>query len=224
MPIDRASVRLAAALVAVALTPAFSENPSPPPAVGACGCEGAITMETDIRFDRTFTGKYRPGEPYDYVTVDPAGTGETFADAGISIRVRLKCENLGDDWLVGYPPQAFQLYSPGLCMCSPVQADAAPDEEGWFEFSGTLHAGGCTQGIELYAEGTYAGELPINFNSTDSFFASPCYTDASDISAFAEIFGDPGAWDICFDYNESGPPIDASDLAHLAAHIGAACE
>ncbi len=215
---------LLAITVVTVLSSDVCSSEAPPRNV--CGCEGEITYESDIRFERTYTGRYRTGEPYDYVTVEPNGTGETFADAGITVRVRIKCENRPNDWLVGYPAFSFQLWSPGLCMCSSGKfADASPDEDGWVEFSGTVNAGGCAEGIDLWIEGTFVATLPINFNSTDTVAASPCHTDAADLAAFAEVFGDPDAWGICFDYNESGPPtIDASDLAYFASRLGATCE
>jgi hypothetical protein len=51
--------------------------------------------EVELSFERTFTGSYRPGEPHDVMTIDPAGTGDTFDSAGIHLRVRLYCEFSG---------------------------------------------------------------------------------------------------------------------------------
>ena len=218
---------LALAIMTIPASEAFPSEVSSSAALprNACGCEGEVTLETEIRFEQTYTGRYRTGEPYDYVTVNPNGTGETFADVGISIRARIWCENRPVSSFAGTPADLFQLYSTDLCMCVGKFADAAADEDGWVAFSGTLRAGGCAEGIDLWVDGVFAGTLPINFNSTDTAVASPCHTDAADLAAFAEVFGDPNAWGICFDYNESGPPtIDASDLAYFAARLGATCE
>ena len=67
------------------------------------------------------------------------------------------------------------------------------------------------------------GTLPIKINSTDSGQASPCYTDAGDHAALARKLGNPAEWDLRFDYNESGVPVDAGDLAYIASALGAAC-
>jgi hypothetical protein len=184
--------------------------------------------EVDVTFDRTYSGNYRPGEPYDYVTINPDGSGETFEDMGITLRLRLICGLLGQPPgtpIVGMPANEIVLFSSSLCFCAPKTADHDTDADGWTQISGTIAGGGCAQGLEIYVDGIFAGSVPININSTDSVLESPCFTDASDLAALAEKLGDPNAWDICFDYNESGPPtIDASDLAFFAAALGATCE
>ena len=42
------------------------------------------SMYCTVSFTRTYTGSYRLGEPYDYVTIAPDGSGETFAATGIT--------------------------------------------------------------------------------------------------------------------------------------------
>lgn len=179
-------------------------------------------VELDVRFTRVYTGNYNTGQPYDYVTISPDGNGETLADMGITIRFRLKCHSTG--WpIVQIPADRMILFNNALCMCSYLTADRPTDADGWTEFTGTIAGGGCAQGLDLYVDGIFMASIPVNINSTDSGTASPCQTDAGDIGLLASKLGDPGAWDICFDYNESGQPIDAGDLAFLASHLGAAC-
>ena len=190
-------------------------------------CEqGELQMEAQIEFGRVYTGNYRHGEPYDFVTVDPSGTGESFADAGISIRARFACLRPGQDpiLLVGEPAASIVLYNPNLCMCIPMAADAGTDADGWVEWSGSPAAGGCAQGLSVFVDGVYFGDIPINLNSADFGSASPCFTDHSDLAVFVTHLGQVDLWDICFDFNESGPPtIDAADLAFFASTLGAAC-
>ena len=184
-------------------------------------------------FSRTYTGNYNPGQPYDYVTVAPDGTGETFAQFGITIRVFLKnCQGVP---IVGVPAQQIALFSPDLCICPDgAHSDAATDANGMATFSGTLKAGGCVTRVDVYAEGTYIdtvrGPSPdlvsVKLNSTDaaSQGISPCFTDSADLAGFAARIGKSTQYNICWDYNESGgPTIDSADLAFFASVIGAAC-
>jgi hypothetical protein len=41
----------------------------------------------EVEYACTFTGSYRTGEPLDIITIAPDGSGETFAENGISIEV-----------------------------------------------------------------------------------------------------------------------------------------
>lgn len=68
--------------------------------------------------------------------------------------------------------------------------------------------------------------MTVKINSPDAAQqgTSPCYTDSSDLAAFAQRIGRPSLYSICFDYNETGgPTIDASDLSMFASYIQAAC-
>ena len=195
--------------------------------VSHCSCSDLcepILADIDLQFGRVFEGAYRPGEPYDVLTIDPAGSGETFEEMGISLRVRLRCEYSGL-FLVGLPAESIILYSTQLCTCSGWKpADAPTDENGWTSFSGTIRGGGCATHLSLFADGLGVAQIPIRINSTDMATASPCNVDASDLAGFAERLGRPESYSICFDYNESGPPtIDASDLAFFASSLGSQC-
>ena len=186
--------------------------------------------EIDLTFDRTYTGNYRPGEPYDYITINPAGTGETFEDMGITLRIRLLCVSTGTPLdqgqpIVGLPPDQIVLFSRSLCTCDWINPDRETDTDGWTEFSGTIAGGGCAEGLDLFVEGVFVDTIPVNINSTDVGITSPCHTDASDLVELAAKLGVPEEWSICFDYNESGPPtIGASDLAFFASILGANCQ
>jgi len=186
-------------------------------------CEG-ILADVDLQFSRVFEGAYRPGEPYDVLTIDPACTGETFEEMGITLRVRLRCE-LSGLFLVGLPAEDIILFNTQVCMCSGYKtADAPTDENGWTTFSGTICGGGCATSLTLIADGIFVTNIPIRTNSPDIATASPCHVDASDLSALAQRLGRPESYNICFDYNESGPPtIDAGDLSYFASTLGNQC-
>lgn len=194
--------------------------------VRSCGGdipEEGYACECSVTFGQTYSGSYRHGEPYDCLTIEPDGSGETFAERGITIRVRVKCILTGY-YVVGFPAEKIVLYAPNLCICPGGNiADHATDENGYTEFSGTIRAGGCTNSLTLFVDGQFVTQLPIRINSTDTGVASPCYVDACEVAALAIKLGRPDLWSLCFDYNESGPPIDASDLAYLAHYFGATC-
>ena len=215
------------ALVALAGSIAFTAGPAR--AQASCwpsrpphDIQEGIIADVDVRFGRVYTGTYRHGDPYDFVTVDPAGTGETFEDMGISIRVRLRCE-LSLQAIAGMPAEAIILFNSGLCMCPGWKAaDAPTDANGETTFSGTIRAGGCVEYLTLFADGIAAATLPIKLNSPDTATASACLVDASDISGLAQRLGRPDQYSICFDYNESGG-INAGDVSFFAAALGRAC-
>lgn len=188
----------------------------PPDAIEVPDCNCLVT------FSQTFTGTYRHGEPADVLTIDPSSSGETLAERGITIRIRIAGVASGP-W-AGVPAEEILLYNSALCLCPGGNiADHATDQDGRTEFSGTIRGGGCAGSLSLFVCGISMGTLPIKINSTDSGTASPCFTDASDLAALATKLGRPDLWDLCFDYNESGAPVDASDVAYFANSLGAAC-
>ena len=187
-------------------------------------CEPPCNIETEFVFSHTYSDNYRTGEPYDYLTIHPDGSGDTFADIGVTIRMRiLSCGHCTGPY-AGIPATDIIAYDANLEFCQPKYADADSDADGWFSFSGTLAAGGCAQGLDIYTDGYYMATVAVNFNSPDTGLASPGFIDSADLTAFSRLLGDPSAWDICSDFNESGPPtIDSADLAYLAGTLGAAC-
>jgi hypothetical protein len=184
------------------------------PEVGPCA-------EVDLQFERRFTGTYRPGEPYDVLTILPDGSGETLSQIGIRLRLRIRCCYFDRplDPVAGFPAEEIVLYDTHLCIAMPMHADRPTDADGYTEFTGTMAGGGCAESLMLYLDGSYAGTIPIRINSPDTGSASACLVDQSDLAAFAARLGNPAQYSICFDYNESGT-IDASDLAFFAAALG----
>ena len=199
----------------------------------------------EVTFNRTYTGTNSQflNDPYDYLTVAPDGSGETFTnidglnqvDGLLDVEVRVYLRNCNGDPLSGVPAQQINLFSGALCVCpGGADSDLGTDANGMATFTGTLNAGGCASSIDVYADGIFICTLmdtnarTVKINSTDQahLLASPCFTDASDLAGFAALFGSPAAdaGNICFDYNEQGSFIDASDLAGFAATLGAACQ
>lgn len=182
-----------------------------------------------VTFNASYTGSWNNGADYDYVTIAPNGLGETFVNASgqnnvlpdIEIRVYLK--NCNGDPLVGVPAQEIVLFNSGLCICPGGNTSDAggTDVNGCATFTGSIAGGGCVQGLDVYADGVPIDAIAVNINSTDTGLASPCFTDSSDLTAFAGKLG--GAHDICFDYNETGA-VDSGDVAFFAGILGAACQ
>jgi hypothetical protein len=160
------------------------------------------------------------------VTIAPNGAGETFAGTGITIRVFLK--NCNGAPLVGVPAQEILIFNSGLCICPGGNiADAATDANGSTTFTGTIRGGGCAEFLTVFADGVAVCTLNnVKTNSPDEVPASPCFVDAADLSAFSAHFGVTPSqpYSLCYDYNESGPPIDASDLSFFASLLGGACQ
>ena len=168
------------------------------------------------------------------MTVVPDGSGETFTQFGITIRVFVR--NCQGQPIVGLPAQNISLFSPSLCICpGGAISDAGTDANGMATFSGSLRAGGCATSLDVYADGVFIGTLrgpgpdfvTVKLNSWDAAQqgTSPCYTDSSDFAAFAQRLGRAVLYSICFDYNETGGPmIDSSDLASFASRIQANCQ
>jgi hypothetical protein len=102
-------------------------------------------------------------------------------------------------------------------------ADSQTDASGCTSFSGTILGGGCVNSLSVYAQGVFLATIPVRINSPDHVPASPCFVDASDMSGLAGHLGNPGAYSICFDYNEDGI-IDASEIAYFAYALHAQCQ
>lgn len=158
------------------------------------------------------------------VTIAPNGAGETFAGTGITIKVYLK--NCSGAPLVGVPAQEVVIFNSALCICPGGNiSDAATDINGCTSFSGTIAGGGCVESLTIFADGVGICTIPVKTNSPDHLPASPCNVDAADISGLAFVLGRSDRYDVCKDYNESGPPtINAGDLSFFASLLGAACQ
>lgn len=158
----------------------------------------------------------------DYLTIAPDATGESLGDRGVTITLTVMVCNATP--LVGVPHTALLLFDPGLAPCGAFwSADGPTDANGVTTFTGTLAGGGCASELMVFVDGCYIGTVPIGVNSPDRGTSSPGFVDSADVAALALRVGSMAAWDICFDYNESGPPIDSSDVAYLAGFLGASC-
>src|SRR5262245_9338481 len=159
------------------------------------------------------------------ITIGPS-RGDTFAGAGITIRVFLK--NCQGQPLVGVPLQEIVLFNSGLCICPGGNvADAATDLNGMTTFSGSIHGGGCVESFQVFADGVGICSIPVKTNSWDALPSSPCFVDAGDLAALSPRLGSSaippvGMYSICFDWNEDGF-IDAGDVASFASPLGQSC-
>src|SRR5262249_50822580 len=68
----------------------------------ACDITTPDSCQVVVHFARTYSGNYRPGQPYDTITIAPGGRGETFAGTGITIDVQLRTAGTGQP-MVGVP-------------------------------------------------------------------------------------------------------------------------
>ena len=194
-----------------------------------------------VTFRRTFpAGSQFVGQPYDYITIAPDASGETFfnvngtnevdalADIGIEVYVR----NCQGSPLAGIPLQEVVLFNSQLCICPGGNvSDAGTNQNGRALFTGTMAAGGCVASLDVYVDGVFictlrSGGRNVKTNSPDYAHqgTSPCFSDAGDLAFLATQLGRPAATRICSDFNELGPNIDASDLAFFASFLGAACQ
>jgi hypothetical protein len=158
------------------------------------------------------------------IGIIPNGLGQTFAQAGITIRVFLR--NCSGVPIVGVPADEVILYNSQLCICPGGNiADADSDANGSTTFSATLEAGGCVESLDAYADGVRIQSIPVKTFSPDFAPISPCFVDASDLAHLATRLGVVARYTICADMNQSGPPtIDSSDLAWYASFVGSQCQ
>ena len=193
-----------------------------------------------VTFNRTYpSGSQFRGQPYDYVSIAPDWSESFFNLNGVSeadglpdVDIRVYLRDCSGAPLVGVPAEEILIQSSNLCICpGGNQADAATDAEGCARFTGQLNAGGCSPSLEVWVGGVFVCELrdatgrTVKVNSPDygHVGTSPCFVDASDLALLALQLGRPAAGRICFDLQESGGNIDASDLSWWASSLGAAC-
>jgi len=138
------------------------------------------------------------GQPYNYVTIAPDASGETFfncngvsevdglADVGIEVFVR----NSSNQPLVGVPAQEVVLFNSQLCICPGGNiSDAGTDVNGRAIFTGSMAAGGCVTSLDVYVDGVFictlqTGGTQVRTNSPDYAHqgTSPCFSDAGDLA------------------------------------------
>ena len=181
--------------------------------------------EVSVRFNCRFAGQYRTGQPYDFVTATPAGTGESFADAGMSIEVVARdCQGAA---VAGIPAASIVLRSNGLCVCADGQgADGPTSSTGRTTFrQARLHAGGAAATLEVVVDGVVIGDVAVNVNGPAWKGSAWCAVDTDTKAYFAGVFGSELGnlgYGIESDFNEDGY-IDLTDLALFARHLGEGC-
>ncbi len=195
-----------------------------------------------VVFNRTYpAGSQFVGQLYDYVTIAPDASGETFfnvnggppeVDGLPDIDVRVYLRNCQGAPLQGVPAQDVIVFNSALCICPGGNiSDAGTDVNGVAVFTGTMAAGGCVTSLDVFADGVFICTLrgqanrTVKINSPDYGGAtSPCFTDGSDLALFATNLGKVAAGRICSDYNEVGGNVDGSDFAYFASFLGASCQ
>ena len=201
-------------LVACVAMPAWADH---------CAIGDSTTVSAT--FERVFTGSYRPGQPFDVVTARPDGEGETLAQLGITVSVRIvDCLNQPR---VGIPAQNIILFHSDLHICgnggSFAVADGPTDSNGETVFTGTIPYGGCSDVLDIYVDGIFVGQVPVKVNSTD--LTNDGFVDSSDIANLASRLGTTVGtigYSICSDWNEDGA-TDSGDVAVLVAALATAC-
>ena len=202
------------------------------PALAACGvlvppevwadvvCPDSSYVEVD--YACTFTGAYRTGEPLDTITVSPDGSGDSFADNGITIRVYLR--NCQGAPVVGVPAGSITLTSRFICSCPGGNiADGPTDELGRTTFSGTLRAGGCVSNLVLLVDGVEICPVPVQTNSPNVATSHPCFVTTAEMILLAGQVA-TGGYYACFDFNEDGR-LDITDFAMMTSlYLFANCQ
>ena len=158
----------------------------------------------------------------DRITIAPNGGFETLAGNGITIHVYMRnCQGVARPGISG---NDIVVWNVNLCLCSGgYHADADTDENGHTTFTGVIRGGGCVESLDVFGEGVHIATVPVKTNSPDDVSLSPCHVDMSEVGVLSSRFGNPSAYTICGDWNESGA-IDAGEVAYLAAFLGAECQ
>lgn len=215
----RSVVALSAALVAACLAG---------PAAADIVCPDSSYVE--VSYSQTYPAEHPDaGTPLNHIYTHPAGDGRSFAANGIDVRVYLK--NCQGEPLIGVPAQEIVMFNSNLCICPGGGAsDAGTDSNGCATWTGSLASGGCVPTVDVYADGIFIatvsdGVTDLRLNSTDQAHAgtSPCFTDASDLAAFAQVLGTTSTGKFCFDFIATGNTIDPADLGAFAEGLGKSC-
>lgn len=192
-----------AAAGAALLLAAFGHASAGPP------CPDSSTVVTT--FGCTFSGSYRPGQPYDVLTIWPRFTGsgpygpnERLSDAGIEIHVLVRdCQ--------GTPLASnVELRNDSLCIVQGSNTFGT-GESGRGSFSGGILGKGFCSSLDVFADGVRIGTAPIRINGPGpEEQGSPdpdCCHDAFSLARYASHAGESGvssAYSIESDFNEDG--------------------
>lgn len=166
------------------------------------------------------------GPPLTYWNdVCPRGDGGMFVAQLQFLRVILR--DAQGAWCSGIPAADIEIRSPNLLQCRPWIADAPSSSTGETMWTQSYRGGGCSTTVDVIASGVHVGSAFFQIHSWDVAggpLGPDGSVDAADLAALASRFGNPGRFDFCFDWNESGgPTIDASDLSSFALHLGHRC-
>lgn len=195
-----------------------------------------------VNFLLTYSGSYQNGQPYNIVTINPDGNGETFAVptpgyvGPVAIDIRVYARNCQGDPLEGIPNTEVVLFNSALFICNGGNsADAATDVNGCTSFTGSIAGGGCASTLDIYIDGVFICTINVGINSTDwaGGSAGNGFCDSGDAAGLAgylgaNILGATGPppnnlpYTICADYTENGF-IDSGDVAFLSSKLATNC-
>lgn len=212
--------RIAAAAAGAALVLLAASGPA---AAGAV-CPDSSYVTTI--FGCTFSGSYKPGQPYDVATIWPPrsdgvpfGPNETLSDAGIEVRVLVRdCQ--------GNPLATnVQLRNDSLCIFS--GGTFTTDGTGRGSFSGgILGKGFCTR-LFVFADEVQIGSAPIRINGPgpDTGNRPQCCPTAANLQYYLQHSGESGvssSYSIDSDFNEDGF-VDLVDWVIFVGHASTLC-
>jgi hypothetical protein len=182
--------RIVAAMMAVTLG-----IQTAPASAGTVCPDSSIVFAT---FDCTYSGNYKPGQPYDYVTIWPRGFSDSFAASGITIHVLLKdCQGAP---LPGIRPE---VRNDSLCICPTTnRADAPTDANGRTRFTGGMAGKGWATKLFVYADNVLVGSVPVKINGVGPASSSDTIRQDFNEDGFVDVVD----WVIWNDRADLGQP------------------
>lgn len=158
-----------------------------------------------------------------WITICPAGDGETLAGAGATITITLLDGD--NNPVVGYPKEDIWIQSavPGeLVFCSLGSiADFDTDEFGVTTISGTFRGGGCTRdGLQVVVGGVPLAGPPLDIDVNSPDINGDLQVNLCDLILFSPAY--LGQYAFCSDFTKD-LVVNLADLSYFAMHYCHEC-